>query len=106
MAWLGAGTPCIGIAPLDVLMYKDTFVKAPEQDLLTRTGTGTGTTLRFCTLNANEKNKGLEVKYWKRDKPVPFKESAIDPNHTHFVFVSNIDKPGFGGEVEMRAAIE
>jgi len=104
MAWLGAGTPCIGIAPLDVLMYKDKFVKAPEPDLLTRTGTGL--TLRSRALNANKKNKGLEVKYWKRDKPVPFKESAIDPNHTHFVLVSNIDKPGFGGEVEMRAAIE
>jgi hypothetical protein len=23
MSWLGAGTPCIGIAPLNVLMYKD-----------------------------------------------------------------------------------
>ena len=103
MAWLGAGTPCIGIAPLDVLMYKEKFVKAPECSL---TRTGTGLTLRSRALNANEKNKGLEVKYWKRDKPVPFKESAIDPNHTHFVFVSNIDKPGFGGEVEMRAAIE
>ena len=105
MAWLGAGTPCIGIASYDVVMYKDKFVKAPESDLLTRTGTGL--MLRsHRALNAKKKKKGLEVKYWKRDKPVPFKESAIDPNHTHFVFVSNIDKPGFGGEVEMRAAIE
>ena len=103
MALLGAGTPCIGIAPLDVLMYKEKFVKAPECSL---TRTGTGLTLRSRALNANEKNKGLEVKYWKRDKPVPFKESAIDPNHTHFVLVSNVDQKGFGGEVTMRANIE
>ena len=106
MAWLGAGTPCIGIAPMDALMYKDKFVKdKSESDLLTRTGTGLSPR-RSRLLNAKKMKKGLEVKYWKQDKPVPFKESAIDPNHTHFVLVDNIDKPGFGGEVAMRAAIE
>ena len=39
MSWLGAGTPCIGIASYDVVMYKDKFVKAPDSEL-TRTGTG------------------------------------------------------------------
>ena len=100
MSWLGAGTPCIGIAPFDVVMYKDKLVKAPEVDLLTRRGGG------LSRLNAKKKKKGLEVKYWKQDKPLPGKETAIDPNHTHFVLVDNADKKGFGGEVEMRAAIE
>ena len=100
----GAGTPCIGIASYDVVMYKDKFIKAPESDLLTRSGTGLSPR-RSRALNAKKMKKSREVKYWKQDKPGKG-QTAIDPNHTHFVLVDNIDKKGFGGEVEMRANIE
>ena len=103
MSWLGAGTPCIGIASYDVVMYKDKFVKAPDSEL---TRTGTGLSPRSRARYAKKKKKSREVKYWKQDKPVPGKETAIDPNHTHFVLVDNFGKKGFGGEVEMRANIE
>ena len=90
MSWLGAGTPCIGITSYDVVMYKDKFVKAPDSDLLTRTGTGL--TRTGSVPNAKKKKKGRDVKYWKQDKAEPGKETAIDPNHTHFVLVDNAEK--------------
>ena len=102
MSWLGAGTPCIGIASYDVIMYKEKFVKAPDSEL---TRTGTGLSPRSRARYAKKKKKSREVKYWKQDKPGKG-QTAIDPNHTHFVLVDNVDQKGFGGEVEMRAHIE
>ena len=93
MSSLGTGTPCIGIAPYGAVMYKEKLVRDPKPE------SGGGT------------KGGNKVKYWKQDKPkigpngFPV-ETAIDANHTHFVLVDNEKKTGFGGEVEMRAAIE
>ena len=102
MSWLGAGTPCIGIASYDVIMYKEKFVKAPDSEL---TRTGTGLSPRSRARYAKKKKKSREVKYWKQDRAGKG-QTAIDPNHTHFVLVDNVDQKGFGGEVEMRAHIE
>ena len=89
MSSLGTGTPCIGIAPYGAVMYKEKLVKDPESQFNSRGGV---------------KGSGLKVKYWKQDKPKG--NAAIDANHTHFVLVDNDKKKSFGGEVEMRAAIE
>eukprot|EP00964_Phaeocystis_antarctica_P099463 scaffold65313_cov70-Phaeocystis_antarctica.AAC.1 len=92
---LGTGTPCIGIAPYGAVMYKEKLVRDPKLE------SGGGA-----------KGSGLKVKYWKQDKPQTDPktgfpaEAAIDPNHTHFVLVDHPQKKSFGGEVEMRAAIE
>lgn len=94
MSSLGTGTPCIGIAPYGAVMYKEKLVKEP------------------ASKPGGAKGSGLKVKYWKQGKPKTDPktgfpaEAAIDPNHTHFVLVDNPQKKSFGGEVEMRAAIE
>ena len=52
MSSLGAGTPCIGIAPYGAVMYKEKLAEQPDAQL--KSGGGL-------------KSRGLKVKYWKQE---------------------------------------